>query len=295
MDLDTFIITVFCWIDDILESLYQGRPLRQRGPKPALSDAEVLTMEVVGEYLGLSQDQALFRYFRQHYGHFFPGLAGMHRTTFVRQAANLWKVKEQVWQKLLELTQYDPTFALVDSFPLPVCQFARAYRCRRFKGEAAFGHDTLVRQTFYGFRVHVRWCWPGVITRFGVAPANIHETALVPELTEATTGLLVGDRNYWSPLLKEELQRNSIQLQAPFRKATHDPWPQHSALLSRVRYRIDTTFGQLVDRYQVKRVWVKDAWHLHSRLLRKVLSHTMALFLNQIQGNPPMQLAKLLS
>ena len=52
MDLDTFMITVYCCIDDILESLYQGRPLRQRGPKPALSDAEVLTMEVVGEYLG---------------------------------------------------------------------------------------------------------------------------------------------------------------------------------------------------------------------------------------------------
>ena len=104
-----------------------------------------------------------------------------------------------------------------------------------------------------------------------------------------------GDRSYWSPFLKEELEQNPIQLQAPFRSATHDPWPKRSALLSRVRYRIDTTFGQVVDRYQVNRVWVKDTWQLHSRLLRKVLSHTMALFLNQIQGNPPMQLAKLVS
>ena len=66
-----------------------------------MCDAEVLTMEVVGEYLGLSQDQALFRYFRQHYGHFFPGLVQIDRTTFVRQAANLWKVKEQVYSKKL--------------------------------------------------------------------------------------------------------------------------------------------------------------------------------------------------
>ena len=58
MDLDTFMITVFCCIDDILESLYQGRLLRQRGPKPALSDPEVLTIEVVGEYMGHSQDHA---------------------------------------------------------------------------------------------------------------------------------------------------------------------------------------------------------------------------------------------
>lgn len=68
----------------------------------------------------------------------------MHRTTFARQAANLWKVKEYLWQGLLAEIPHDPTFALADSFPLPVCLFARAYRCRRFRGEAAFGKDTLL-------------------------------------------------------------------------------------------------------------------------------------------------------
>ena len=91
----------------------------------------------------------------------------MHRTTFTRQAANPWKVKELVWRRLLDLVQHDPAFALVDSFPMPVCQFARAYRCRRFQREAAFGKDTLVRQTLYGFRVHAR-CWETAIT--GVPP-----------------------------------------------------------------------------------------------------------------------------
>jgi hypothetical protein len=295
VDADTFIITVFCWMDDTLKTMFKGQRLRPRGPEPNLSDAEVLTMEVVGEYLGLGQDQFLYQYFRRHYTHFFPALGRVHRTTFIRQAANLWKVKELVWRQLLDSVPYDPTFALVDSFPLPVCQFARAYRCRRFKGEAAFGWDTLVRQTFYGFRVHVRWCGPGVITRFDIAPANVHETTVVPELVAGTHGLLVGDRNYWNPALKAELAQGALQLEAPFRKASSDPWPKRSALLSRVRYRIDTTFGQLVDRYQVKRVWAKDSWHLHSRILRKVLSHTMALFLNQAQGNPPMQLARLVS
>lgn len=295
MNLDQFIITAFCWIDDTLKAALGNQRLRQRGPTPALSDAEVLTMEVVGEYLGLAQDQALYQYFRRHYTHFFPALGRVHRTTFTRQAANLWKVKELVWRRLLDQVHYDPAFALVDSFPLPVCQFARAYRCCRFKGEAAFGKDTLVRQTFYGFRVHVRCCWPGVITRFDIAPANISETAVVPELVAGTEGQLLGDRNYWGPNLKEELAQGSLQLEAPFRRATTDPWPQRSATISRIRYRIDTTFGQLVDRYQVKRVWARDRWHLHSRRLRKVLSHTLAVLLNQIQGNPPMQLAKLVS
>ena len=89
MDLDMFIISVFCGIDDSLKCLTQGQGLRQRGPAPGLLDSEVLTMEVVGEYLGLSQDTALYRYFRWHYQHFFPEMRKVHRTTFLRQAANL--------------------------------------------------------------------------------------------------------------------------------------------------------------------------------------------------------------
>ena len=175
MDLSTFIITVFCLIDDQLKDL--GR-LRERGPAPTLCDSEVLTIEVVGEFLGLDEDTELFAYFRRHYAHFFPNLRCVHRTTFTRQAANLWKVKELLWRELLICVPHDPTFAMCDSMPLPVCLFARAYRCSRFKGEAAFGKDTLLKQTFYGFRVHVRVCWPGVISRISVAPANAHELSL---------------------------------------------------------------------------------------------------------------------
>ncbi|MDP8974331.1 MAG: transposase [Actinomycetota bacterium] len=212
MDLSSFVVAVFCLINDRIAGL--GRP-RARGPAPTLFDSEVLTIEVVGEFLGLDEDTELFGYFRRHYAHFFPNLRRVHGTTFSRQAANLWKVKERLWQDLLAETPHDPGFALADSFPLRACLFARAYRCKRFKGEAAFGKDTLLKQTFYGFRVHARVCWPGVITRFSVAPANVHELSVVPELAERTSGLLLGDRNYHSPKTKEELATMGVELVAP--------------------------------------------------------------------------------
>ena len=106
---------------------------------------------------------------------------------------------------MLQQVPHDPTCALVDSFPLPVCQFARARRCRRFRGEATFGKDFVIRQTFYGFRLHVRLCWPGVISRIVLAPANVWESAVVPTLAEDTLGLLVGDRNYHPPRIADEL------------------------------------------------------------------------------------------
>ncbi len=88
MDLESFIINVFCAIDDFLRAW--RHKLRQRGPAPTLADSEVLTIEVVGEFLGIDTDQNLYRYFRRHYGDLFPRLRRVHRTTFVRQAANLW-------------------------------------------------------------------------------------------------------------------------------------------------------------------------------------------------------------
>jgi hypothetical protein len=291
MDLSTFIIAVFCLIDDRLK----GRRIRQRGPAPKLSDAEVLTIELVGEFLGLDTDKGIHFFFRRHYAEWFPALREVHRTTFARQAANLWKLKEDLWQGFLALAPHDPTFALVDSMPLPVCLFARAYRCRRFRGEAAFGKDTLLRQTFYGFRVHMRVCWPGLITRLSVAPADTHELRVLPELVESTRGLAVGDRNYWSPEKREELARSTgVVLLAPYRSKKRDPAPERSAFLSGLRYRIDTVFSQLTGRYSVKRVWAKDLWPLASRLLRKVLSHTVAFLLNHRAGNRPLQLARLL-
>ena len=295
MDLDNFIINAFCVIDDTMKKMFKEHKLRQRGPAPLLSDSEVMTVEVVGEYLGISQDKDLFRYFRSHYAHFFPALKRIHRTTFTRQAANLWQVKQRVWQFVIRELTSNPTFAIVDSLPIPVCQFARAYRCRLFKGEAAFGKDMLVRQTFYGFRLHVRLSWPGIITRFSLAPGNVHELKVLPGLVEGTQGLVIGDRNFWSPALKVELAHEGIELLAPFRKASHDPYPQRSARLSRIRYRIDTVFSQLTERYRIKKVWAKDSWHLASRLLRKILSHTLAVMLNQFQGNSPLHLVDLVS
>jgi hypothetical protein len=52
MDLSTFIVSVFCLIDDLIN---KERRIRRCGPTPKLSDAEVLTIEVVGEFLGIGR------------------------------------------------------------------------------------------------------------------------------------------------------------------------------------------------------------------------------------------------
>jgi hypothetical protein len=79
VDLNTFITAVFCLTDDWLQQ--QASP-RSRGPAPELSDSEVLTIEIVGEFLGIDAEKGLYTYFRRHYGEWFPALRRIHRTTF---------------------------------------------------------------------------------------------------------------------------------------------------------------------------------------------------------------------
>ena len=100
MDLETLIVAVFCLVDDFVRDLCHDHRLRQRGPAPVLADSEVLTVEIVGEFLGLDTDRGLHAHFRRHFGHLFPGLREVHRTTFLRQAANLWAVKLALWRRL---------------------------------------------------------------------------------------------------------------------------------------------------------------------------------------------------
>ena len=99
MDRDDFIIAVFLVICEHYQAIKEQYRLRRGGFAPALTDEEVITMEICGEYFKLECDKDIFHYFRKHYLHFFPKLTD--RSLFVRQAANLWQVKAAIQKRLV--------------------------------------------------------------------------------------------------------------------------------------------------------------------------------------------------
>ena len=75
MDRDIFIITVYCLVVTHYRALTITQALRHGGFTPELTDEEVITMEICGEYWKLNTDADLYDYFRSHYQHFFPSCA----------------------------------------------------------------------------------------------------------------------------------------------------------------------------------------------------------------------------
>jgi hypothetical protein len=302
MTVTDYLLHVFYLIDTELKALNLPR-LRQRGPEPALADSEVVTMELAGEFFGIDTDAGIWRHFRRYHRAEFPRLGDVDRSTFARQAAALWHVKQLLHGRVLGLLPLaDPAdgqrWWVIDSFPLRVCRLGRAPRCKAFRGLADYGHDpTMPRNLYYGLRVHLRAGDRGPVaqlelTRAGEADVNA-AVALSPGDPREPC---LADRNYWHRNAQRcwEWSRAAMTVWAVFKKPSTDPDPPRSAMLTRLRQTVETVIGQLATRFHAERTWARDLWHLTSRLARKVLSHAVAVLLNGRAGNEPLQLHRLI-
>lgn len=295
VSLDDFLVLVYCLVDDLLRAALRGRRVRQRGRAPALTDSEVITMEVVGEFLGIDEDKAIFEYFRHHWRAWFPALRV--RTTFVRQAANLWRVKQLLQQALATLLgAFDDDVHLIDGVPIPVCGLKRAARATVLRGATAYGYCAAKDLYYFGLKGQLVVNMSGVVTAFAATAANVDDRVASWDALDDVTGLLLGDKGYLSAFFQEALWAERIRLDTPVKTNMVDPQPpDQRRVTSRVRRLIETVIGQLTERFHLAKVRARDAWHFTSRVARKLLAHTVAVALNRKLGRPDLQFEGLLS
>jgi hypothetical protein len=114
MPLEEFIIWVYCWVDEnYIETLGETN-IRKRGFEPALTDIEVITMEIVGELISFDTDKGIWKYFKTHWLSWFPKLSS--RSSFAKQAANLWHVKQLLQVRLSSKYKENAVCHIVDGF-----------------------------------------------------------------------------------------------------------------------------------------------------------------------------------
>ena len=291
MDRDEFIITVYCLVCEHYQVIKDTYPLRRGGFAPALSDEEVITMEICGEYFKLSTDKDLFGYLRMHYRHFFPRLRD--RTLFVRQAANLWQGKAAIQQRLTQVSgQSAAPVQIIDTLPLPVCGYTRSGRDRCFKTLADYGHCAAKKLDYYGFKLGLRISRCGLITHYPLLPARPHDIQLLDDLVEGFTGLVPADKGFIDAFRQALLtdRHDVFVVTAPRKRMTTPHSPLLLKVCARLRKGVETVGSHLTERFAVARIRVHDLWHFQHRLIRKVLAHTVGVFLNLHLGRPPLDL-----
>lgn len=296
MPIEDFIIQTYCFVEDFLQNLYPEKPLRQRGPLPHLSDSEVITMEIVGEYLGFGYDKDIWHYFKEHWLAWFPKLPC--RTSFARQSANLLFVKTQIQKTLSHNLGADQDLFLFDGFPIPICHIKRYKRSTSsLRSEGRVGYCAAKDEKYFGFKGHLLITQQGVAQELEIAPANVDERDILPELTHSVTGTIIADKGLIRPQLKAELTFKGVNLQTPLRANMKDNRPKSfvSALMN-IRRKIETVIGQLVERFHIQSIRAKDLWHLQVKISRKILAHTVCFMINQtINPENPLALENILS
>jgi len=292
MDRDTFIITVYCLVDDEFKKLSAVYRVRHAGFAPELSDAEVITMEICGEYFKQQTDKDLFDYFAQHYRHFFPTLS--ERSLFVRQAANLWQFKVRLQRRLTFLSgQAQDPVQPIDTLPLPGCTYTRAPRDRCFPGVADSGYCDAKDLHYYGFKLGLRISRCGMITHFPLLAARPHDINSLEVLVEDFHGIAPADKGFIAlPLQQQLAQEQGVSVVTPRKKNMKTSLYPAPLVKTCARWRklIETVGSHLTERFGVNRIRVHDLWHFQHRLIRKVLAHTVAVFLNLKLGRQPLDL-----
>lgn len=296
MSRDYFIIMVYCLVCEHYQAVITQHPVRRGGFPPALSDAEVITMEICGEYFGYDEDEDIYDYFRSHYQHFFPQLR--ERTGFVRQAANLWQVKAMIQQRLTQISgQAADWLQVIDTLPMPVCTYTRARRDRCFPGEADYGYCEAKKLHYYGFKLGLRISRVGMIIAYPLLPARPHDSQLLDDLIAGFEGVVPADKAFLDAFRQENLaKKRHVELVVPARKNMQTKPPVAIIKMCR-RWRklVETVGSHLTERYHIAQTRAHDLWHYQHRLIRKVLSHTVCVFINLQLGRPPLHLDDLVA
>ena len=121
MDLDTFFTLLYVFIDNWYKA--EGAALMQRHAGPALqmSDSEVLTIAIAGQWregVPWRSERSLVRYLEAHGRRWFPRM--LKRSAFNYRVRHLWAALVRLQQVLAEaLTDEKDLYEVVDCVPLP--------------------------------------------------------------------------------------------------------------------------------------------------------------------------------
>jgi hypothetical protein len=283
---DDFCLYVYVIVDDIMQQI--APLLKRRGPAPACSDSELITLVLVSECCGWDLETDMLSFWRGHRD-LFPRLPSQSR--FNRRRRNLMGVINMIRQAVLQMLDVSQDRqGVIDSLPIPVVQFHLVPGSTgdwRAHG-ATFGKVSSKKLTIFGYKLHLLITLSGVILDFELAPANETDLTVGAELLAQHTDLTVyGDKGYISATVAADLLRTSrLRLLTLPRSNQRVQVPASvRQTINAVRQIIETVNGQLTEQFHIEHNHAHTFWGLCARLYSKLTAHTLCIFINRLLGN----------
>ncbi|MPQ43621.1 IS982 family transposase, partial [Clostridium tarantellae] len=224
---DFFTIT-YVIIDDIYNKLIPNKVKHRRNVSDSkLSDTEIITISLVGEAMTIDSEKAWFNFVKKNFKELFPNIGD--RSRFNRTKRNLYTVIYEIQSKFFSENKFgDNSIRIVDSMPVPVCNFGRAYFSKSFKDISSYGYCASKKESYFGLKLHALITTKGFITDFILTAANVDDRDALWELTESYKDIkIIGDKGYVSTEIGKQLAlEQNISLLALQRKNSKTQFPK---------------------------------------------------------------------
>ena len=172
IDLDTFLVALYTIVDDLSQQAAAVKAARP-GPRPTVSDSEVLTLALCAQWWGRSE-RAFLRYVRHHWRAYFPRV--LSQSAYNRRCRALAeRLVALIPAVAAQLQAATAAYQVVDTVAVPLLRRCRGQRQRLFGEIAAIGRGGSDKEWYYGCKLLLAVTPTGVVTGFVVAPASTEE------------------------------------------------------------------------------------------------------------------------
>jgi hypothetical protein len=299
---DLFLV-VYCLTDDWMKVRYgsANAPRRGRGPRAdECSDAEVLTVLLVGELCHCWRERAWLRQVRASYGRLFPSLPEDSR--FARRAEQVRELLRHLRAAILGWADADlEPLRLLDSFPLPLCACYRLGQSTLPISGATFGRNASKKQFFHGLRPQLLITASGFIDDLVLTPGNCNDTPALAfyldecmEVGRSVCGQTwVMDSGYSNTsLVRWAKERLGLTLLIRKREGHEEPPSFWQQSLDHVRKPVEGVLSVLTECFGIEHILAKTDFGIYRRTQAKATAFAMARYINRALGLDPMNIAR---
>ncbi len=278
--LEEAVTVLFCVVDDAY-ALLNPRARHYESLKQ-LSDSEIIALALLQQLRGVESERSFLREAQRFFSHLFPGVAGLHPSSFNRRVRKLRRFLEPLRQEILPELVGEPETLIIDSTLLEVLHPRQVGQSAGW-GSPSAGAAWVRWGTFsvYGVKLHLLCSTNRVPISYELTPANVADVSLAEELlAEAKLGgevarRVFGDLAYRSEELREALAEVGVLL------AT-----EPSERRRGVRQHIEIVISSLKRVFGLGETLATTLVGVATRIVAKICAYTYAFLVNRRLDRP---------
>jgi hypothetical protein len=296
VDLDSFLVSLYVLVDDWWRERHQPAARKKPGRPALLSESELLTLAILAQWPRFRSERDFWRFAHSHLRSYFPALCS--QSQFNRRVRALEpELRAFQVETAQALTDPAAAYRVVDTTLVPAVVRVRACRRGLFAGQAAFGRCRSKTEWVYGFKVALMVDPEGIITTFGLAPANCDERPIGDALfSEDRHDAYLADKGFSSVAWERRwLEVYGALVAATPKHNSRRAWPKEDRRwAASKRQVIEQVISQLKDFFALERHRAKTLGGLLARLGAKLAAYTFGQRLNSLLSRPLRYFADLL-